>query len=290
MKRNIIGLILLSTFAFCINVCCTNEDDNGPQTQQEPTGNNTSEEPTEFDTIVFKVEDPNYTTTGMVYNVSINIHDKDLRLDTLRIDGKSYSFGICYVPIAEGNRYPVFYEQEQMTPGTPEFSTTNFHEGDSSASYGFSKILRKDNVPKVARIYIYMNDGKMHYSDPIYINPIEESNPNISITTPELVSSSKSTLKVGFSYSGLTEEEINACFINLIYCPASDGIPNSWTSETEVVTSTYDIEGMQTQGECNYTITGLHSGTTYNVAAVIERNGAFPLVISEYSSFTTQNY
>ena len=123
-----------------------------------------------------------------------------------------------------------------------------------------------------------------HFKKATGDNPGDPDPGDLGIGTPELVSSTESTITVSSHVTGSVGDYLwqfpnYSC--GIIWCPESDGTP---TMNSNTVTGNTD-----SYGNFEVTISGLNTGTEYTMAAWLKHTPESTPIISEPRTFSTEN-
>lgn len=250
--------VLMIAFAMTAMVAC-GEKDNGTDT---PGGNDGGEGSV---SLTIDEQSLDQGLAAIRWHVALN----NLRLSTFAEGGSAYSYGICYVE-----------------DGTPQYSDRTDSDNGTNLESANDDSTRLDFTSycwvyprKVARLFVYLSDGKFHYSEPFVLDlPANPDPGDLGISTPELWESTETSLTVHAHVTGSVSDYLwqypnYSC--GLIWCPASEGAP---TMNSSIYTAGGD--------DIYYVIEGLTSGTEYNVAAWLKLTPESEPVISDVRTFS----
>lgn len=245
-------------FAMTAMVAC-GEKDNGTDT---PGGNDGGEGSV---SLTIDEQSLDQGLAAIRWHVALN----NLRLSTFAEGGSTYSYGICYVE-----------------DGTPQYSDRTDSDNGTNLESANDDSTRLDFTSycwvyprKVARLFVYLSDGKFHYSEPFVLDlPANPDPGDLGISTPELWESTETSLTVHAHVTGSVSNYLwqypnYSC--GLIWCPASEGVP---TMNSSIYTAGGD--------DIYYVIEGLTSGTEYNVAAWLKLTPESEPVISDVRTYS----
>ena len=284
--KKVLSTLMTAFFAvFTVMMVSCNDDDKPNNGNGNGNGNGNND-----GTVVFDIGEAYWQSADEVhYNWTVSITDSKLKLSSFfdNDEERYYSFGIGYFPVgAENNKPQYFNGSNDQSKVHHEMLSANA----DSTEFLFHSTMKIDNR-KEARAYVYLSDGKFHYSDVFYIEP-QGGDPdtlgNFGVAMPTFVSSTSKSITVKSHFTGniTSPEPFKNATCGFIWCAENEGGPTIDGGKIiDCTQSAWQNNGQYFEG----TIEGLEDGYKYNIAAWLRMTPESDYIIGDWCTMKAQD-